>query len=660
MAKLVNKGFYYELQEDNHQLFASILNGLAGGLTNVLQMRQQKKLQDAKLQETRLDMQAKINALDPDIQENLLQSSPELRRFLIDPQQLKLDPEQKKALDQGLITPMMPKIRGRTPLEQATLLERQEGARKETGLANKAEQEALLQTDVTAQRRGLMKSDNPYEQILGLTGEVMTSDKLEAMMTGINDPKAAFTKYMSNVPGTLQFKTQAAQKAEAQLLSDINPQTPEEMQAVKDAAQYVAGLGPMPKKMPKTMQRKGQELDAWRIRVQEQGNQISNARLNMETNGKIHALGDQLSLRLRGTGREGSAFSIAEGMVRFGKFPSDLPPDVMAIADQEHKLLNINMDKLKYEQQLQQSPKLQMLLDLAGKSATAGDDKGAQQYVKMAEQERRKIYGEDKPDPNERKRFWNTVLSAGTALAGPAGAALAPMLANTSVEQKAAMLKWAGSTADEIKEALAQVPGQFMDAASKGLVTSPGQRGLTPDNNKMLEPGNIDLYARPKVKNTDGSISTVRSLGVNIDGKEVLIPTVSDDGKILSDEEAIEVYKKTGRHLGKFGSVAASNRYAEQLHNDYAAGKYDQRPTPTGSTVAPKQLPASAPAPTTSGGRLSQDQVQAMENMLRDIDKMSVNTLTPQKRDELLTLLQMIEEVKAGKRPFADLITPDY
>lgn len=88
--------------------------------------------------------------------------------------------------------------------------------------------------------------------------------------------------------------------------------------------------------------------------------------------------------------------------------------------------------------------------------------------------------------------------------------------------------------------------------------------------NGIIEKGNIDLKHRPRVKNPDGSISTVRSMSVNIDGQEVLIPTVSDDGRILSPRDAVSLYKKTGKHLGKFRDEESANAYAKQLHEDQA------------------------------------------------------------------------------------------
>src|SRR5215471_3731208 len=91
----------------------------------------------------------------------------------------------------------------------------------------------------------------------------------------------------------------------------------------------------------------------------------------------------------------------------------------------------------------------------------------------------------------------------------------------------------------------------------------------------MLEPGNIDLFKQPKVQNPDGSVSTVDSFSVNIDGAEVLLPTVLPDGRHVTPDQAVQEYRRTGQHLGKFTTPQAATAYAQQLHDDYAAGKYD-------------------------------------------------------------------------------------
>ena len=84
----------------------------------------------------------------------------------------------------------------------------------------------------------------------------------------------------------------------------------------------------------------------------------------------------------------------------------------------------------------------------------------------------------------------------------------------------------------------------------------------------LLAPGNLDLAKRPLVRNPDGTISTVRSMSVNFGNGEVLIPTVSDDGRILSNEDAIAQYQRSGGHLGIFDTPENATTYAEQLHLD--------------------------------------------------------------------------------------------
>ncbi len=107
----------------------------------------------------------------------------------------------------------------------------------------------------------------------------------------------------------------------------------------------------------------------------------------------------------------------------------------------------------------------------------------------------------------------------------------------------------------------------------------------------MIEPGNIDLSTRPVVSNADGSISTVRSISVEMDGKEYLIPTVSEDGKVLSEDDAVNQFKQTGKHLGVFNSPEDATAYARQLHEDQENFYAPQRQ----GTISVLNQPVSSP-----------------------------------------------------------------
>ena len=86
----------------------------------------------------------------------------------------------------------------------------------------------------------------------------------------------------------------------------------------------------------------------------------------------------------------------------------------------------------------------------------------------------------------------------------------------------------------------------------------------------MMEPGNINPHTRPTVHNSDGSISTVRTVSVNVDGREMLIPTVMPDGRIVSDDEAVQHYLSTGQHFGAFRTPDAATQFAQRLHSSQA------------------------------------------------------------------------------------------
>ena len=142
------------------------------------------------------------------------------------------------------------------------------------------------------------------------------------------------------------------------------------------------------------------------------------------------------------------------------------------------------------------------------------------------------------------------------------------------------------------------VAGEAADSGAKRLLKALGKYGVLNIGQEMLEEGsqqavsianreratasttpyygrgNIDLNNRPVFNNADGTISTVDSTSFNIDGKEVLLPTVwMVNGRpyhSYDDEEILQHYFETGEFLGIFDTPEEANEYAEQLHLDQA------------------------------------------------------------------------------------------
>lgn len=139
----------------------------------------------------------------------------------------------------------------------------------------------------------------------------------------------------------------------------------------------------------------------------------------------------------------------------------------------------------------------------------------------------------------------------------------------------------------------------------------------------QLAPGNIDLNTRPKVTNPDGSISTVRSISIGVDGKTVLIPTVVGN-RVVSDDEAIQNFRQTGQHLGVFADQRSADTYAEQLHQQQAAQYTPSAPGSSPQAVGsaaggvPPQAPPPAAGPEWPTWKPSQQQVAYVEQLLND------------------------------------------
>jgi soluble lytic murein transglycosylase-like protein len=238
--------------------------------------------------------------------------------------------------------------------------------------------------------------------------------------------------------------------------------------------------------------------------------------------------------------------------------------------------------------------------------------------------------------PDERKWGKKTHAYVGKVLAAlPNGAAVViPAVAmkdDTTPKLKPIPAGWKGNQEDAIQEL-----GMTADQAAHFLAT--GEDTRSP--NGMIQPGNIDVSNLPAVPNPDGTVSTVRSISIEQDGETYLIPTVIN-GKVVSNDEAIASFKKTGKNLGVFADEKSADTYAEQLHNSEA-----RRVGAMGATYseAPAVDPRYADLPFSA-------RMQVIESAQREIEhREQVQYAIEQKQhgDQLNGLLNDLNDGKAG------------
>ena len=77
--------------------------------------------------------------------------------------------------------------------------------------------------------------------------------------------------------------------------------------------------------------------------------------------------------------------------------------------------------------------------------------------------------------------------------------------------------------------------------------------------------GNINLSRRP-LASYKGGTATVRSIHFSEGKLFVLIPTVLEPGIVVGDKVALQHYRKTGQHLGKYRTNADATLAAKNLH----------------------------------------------------------------------------------------------
>lgn len=112
----------------------------------------------------------------------------------------------------------------------------------------------------------------------------------------------------------------------------------------------------------------------------------------------------------------------------------------------------------------------------------------------------------------------------------------------------------------------------------------------------LIAEGNIDLNDQPVVKNKDGTVSTVRSITIEEDGRFIVIPTVTPWGEVITDKQAVDLYHEEYKHLGVFNTQEDADNFAKRLHESEAkrvkSGGVDEDGNPVAAPVEKRIAPS--------------------------------------------------------------------
>lgn len=134
-----------------------------------------------------------------------------------------------------------------------------------------------------------------------------------------------------------------------------------------------------------------------------------------------------------------------------------------------------------------------------------------------------------------------------------------------------AMEEVGGTIKDQVADMVQAAPTKSTKGkatVAENATSKDTNMNVTPIDTKSVtgleQQGNIDVSKQPIVQGNDGNVSTVHAITHEVNGKTVLIPNTID-GKVVTDAEAIEQFKQSGKHMGVFKNKSSAEKYLTKL-----------------------------------------------------------------------------------------------